>query len=259
VLEIVDFAAGDLGRALRDALDEALTRWPVPIGSPAVLLAGLEAALRTPLGPLTGDRALCDLPRRDRLDELAFELPVAGGNQPTGTVDLPAVADLLADHLPADDPLGAYPARLRDPSVAGAFRGFLTGSLDVVARFADPDGSARYFVMDYKTNVLGDERSTLSTWDYRPEALAAAMERAHYPLQALLYLAALHRYLRWRVADYDADRHLGGALYLFVRGMTGPGGPQVDGSPCGVYAWRPSTALVVGLSDLLDEGGTGDN
>ncbi len=25
------------------------------------------------------------------------------------------------------------------------------------------------------------------------------MERAHYPLQALLYLVALHRYLRWRL------------------------------------------------------------
>ena len=48
------------------------------------------------------------------------------------------------------------------------------------------------------------------------------MERAHYPLQALLYLAALHRYLRGRLPDYDADRHLAGVLYLFLRGMTGP-------------------------------------
>jgi exodeoxyribonuclease V beta subunit len=81
------------------------------------------------------------------------------------------------------------------------------------------------------------------------------MERAHYPLQALLYLAALHRYLRGRLPDYDADRHLAGVLYLFLRGMTGSGTPRVDGQPCGVFAWRPPTQLVEALSDLLDRGG----
>ena len=43
---------------------------------------------------------------------------------------------------------------------------------------------------------------------------------AHYPLQALLYVVALHRYLRWRLRGYDPDVHLGGVLYLFVRGMS---------------------------------------
>ena len=56
------------------------------------------------------------------------------------------------------------------------------------------------------------------------------MVAAHYPLQALLYAVALHRYLRWRLPGYDPDAHLGGVLYLFVRGMsatdpaTGPDG-----------------------------------
>ena len=56
------------------------------------------------------------------------------------------------------------------------------------------------------------------------------MQRAHYPLQALLYTVALHRYLRWRLPDYDPDRHLAGVLYLFLRGMAGPDTPRVDGS-----------------------------
>ena len=46
------------------------------------------------------------------------------------------------------------------------------------------------------------------------------MVAAHYPLQALLYTVALHRYLRWRLPGYDPDAHLGGVLYLFVRGMS---------------------------------------
>ena len=75
---------------------------------------------------------------------------------------------------------------------------------------------------------------------------------AHYPLQALLYSVALHRLLRWRQPGYDPDRHLGGVLYLFVRGMAGPDTPRVDGVPCGVFSWRPPEALVAELSDLLD-------
>jgi exodeoxyribonuclease V beta subunit len=67
-----------------------------------------------------------------------------------------------------------------------------------------------------------------------------------------LYTAALHRYLRWRVPDYAPERNLAGVLYLFIRGMTGPDTPVVDGSPCGVFAWRPPAALVEALSDVLD-------
>ena len=80
------------------------------------------------------------------------------------------------------------------------------------------------------------------------------MERAHYGLQALLYTVALHRYLRWRLPGYDPDRHLGGVRYLFLRGMTGPDTPVVDGTPCGVFDWRPPGALVAALSDVLDRG-----
>jgi exodeoxyribonuclease V beta subunit len=78
---------------------------------------------------------------------------------------------------------------------------------------------------------------------------------SHYPLQLLLYTAALHRYLRWRLPGYDPDRNLGGGVYLFVRGMCGPETPVVDGSPCGVLSWRPPTSLVVALSALLDGAG----
>ena len=71
-----------------------------------------------------------------------------------------------------------------------------------------------------------------------------------------LYTAALHRFLRWRLPGYDPTRNLAGVLYLFLRGMTGPGTPTVAGKPCGVFAWEPSKALVEELSDVLDRGGS---
>ena len=73
------------------------------------------------------------------------------------------------------------------------------------------------------------------------------MERSHYHLQALLYTAALHRYLRWRLPGYDPDRHLGRRAV--------PVHPRHDGrhaGVAGVFAWRPPAALVVALSDVLD-------
>ena len=116
-----------------------------------------------------------------------------------------------------------------------------------------PPGSDqhRYVVVDYKTNKLGDPERPLTALDYTPALMTEAMLHSHYPLQALLYSVVLHRYLRWRLADYDPERHLGGILYLYVRGMCGPETPEVDGQPCGVFAWHPPAAMVLELSDLL--------
>jgi exodeoxyribonuclease V beta subunit len=74
------------------------------------------------------------------------------------------------------------------------------------------------------------------------------MDRAHYHLQAILYMTALHRFLRWRLPGYDPDRDLAGVLYLFVRGMTG----AADGT--GIHAWRPPPGLISALSDALEDG-----
>jgi exodeoxyribonuclease V beta subunit len=67
-------------------------------------------------------------------------------------------------------------------------------------------------------------------------------------------MVALHRYLRWRLRGYDPEVHLGGVLYLFLRGMSGPRTPAVGGVPCGVFSWRPPTALVTDMSELFEVG-----
>ena len=74
---------------------------------------------------------------------------------------------------------------------------------------------------------------------------------AHYPLQALLYGVALHRFLRWRLPGYSPERHLGGALYLFVRGMCGPATPTSTACRAACSAGHRRPALTVALSDLL--------
>jgi exodeoxyribonuclease V beta subunit len=250
VLEATDFAAGDLRAELSERVADSLARRRVDVGEPAHVVGGLAAALETPLGPLADELRLRDVRRADRLDELTFELPLAGGDDPTGRVTLGAVGSALATLLPAGDPLAAYAGRLGDPNLRERVRGYLTGSLDLVARL--PDG--RFAVADYKTNWLAGPGEALSAWHHRPEALAAEMRRAHYALQALLYTTALHRYLRWRLRGYAPERHLAGVFYLFLRGMTGADVPRVGAAPCGVFAWRPPAELVTALSDVLDRG-----
>jgi exodeoxyribonuclease V beta subunit len=251
IFEGADLTAADLHGELTAHAREQLVHYPVPGVEAEQLAVALLPAARTPLGPLAGGLRLADIAPRDRLAELDFELPLAGGDTPGPVVALGAVAPLLRRHLPADDPLRSYPdafAELAEQTL----RGYLTGSIDAVLRLP----GQRFAVVDYKTNWLGpmgpEGREPLTSAHYAPPRLAEAMIAAHYPLQALLYSVALHRYLRWRLPGYTPERHLGGVLYLFVRGMCGPDTPTVDGVPCGVFSWAPPAALVLELSRLLD-------
>jgi exodeoxyribonuclease V beta subunit len=251
VFERCDFAAPDLDGALAASFAEETGRGgAVDLGDRAVVLGGLRAAIETTLGPLVDGLRLRDIGRRDRVDELTFELPLVGGDRPTSVLTVEAIGSVLSAQLPASDPMRSYAASLADPVLASEVRGYLTGSIDLVLRTTD----GRYAVVDYKTNRLAPAGEELTAWHYRPEAVLDAMFRSHYPLQALLYTVALHRYLRWRQPGYSAETHLAGILYLFVRGMVGASTPVVDGQPCGVFSWRPPAALVEALSDLFDRG-----
>lgn len=254
LLELVDLAAGDPAAEVASAL-AAGPAWASPLGTDRELVAaGLAAALATPLGDLHGGAPLAGIARADRLDELGFELPVAGGDR-AGSAAVPtgAIAEVIRRHLPAGDPLAGYPDQLADPVLATELRGYLTGSIDLVWRRPGPAGRPRWHLADHKTNRLGS--GELTAWDYRPEALDAEMRRRHYPLQALLYLVALHRYLRWRQPGYDVG-DLGAVSYLFLRGMVGPGAPAVRGRVAGVWSWAVPPGLVTDLDELLATGVT---
>ncbi|KQW48057.1 exodeoxyribonuclease V subunit beta [Nocardioides sp. Root1257] len=246
VLEHTDPDAPDLRAELLGHIDEQLGWWPVDLDREE-LADALVAVCDSPLGPLAGT-TLRQLPLTDRLREMDFELPLGG---PAGDTVLGAIGPLLERHLPPGDPVRAYADSLAGPLGEQTLRGYLTGSVDVVLRLRTEAGP-RYLVVDYKTNWLGPMDEPLTAHSYRPEALDAAMGHSDYPLQALLYAAVLHRFLRWRQPGYDPAVHLGGVLYLYLRGMCGPDTPLVDGAPCGVFAWQPPVALVEELSDLLD-------
>jgi exodeoxyribonuclease V beta subunit len=233
VLEHTDFASTTLATDLHERCTEALRYRPLPVEG-AMLAEGLVGALTAPLGGPVGPTRLVDLPRTDRLDELSFDMPLA-------RLSAARVASVLLEHLPADDRLRPWAERAADGGLAVDVAGMVTGSIDLVAR--TPDG--RFWLADYKTNRLRDT-------DYDEPAMAAAMTTNGYPLQATLYLVALHRYLRWRLGgSYEPGRQLLGAAYLFVRGMD-PDRPAADNR--GVFWWRPPVAAIDAVDRLLAVG-----
>jgi len=245
VLENVDFAADDLQTQLESQCAQRLAYRPLDI-SPEHLAHGLSQAIHAPLGGPLKELRLRDLTRADRLDEMDFFLPL-GDLRPS------QIGATLAATLAPEDPLRSWAEGLAGTGNFSSefnfdIRGRLTGSIDLTLRVKDEQsGHHRFWVADYKSNRLPEPS------DYRGQDLIDAMAHHNYPLQAILYLVALHRYLRWRVKGYDPDRHLGGAAYLFLRGMDPSHQPE---AAAGVAWWTPGMRAIVAVDHLLTQHGS---
>ncbi len=241
-LEAVDLSAEPraLAGALQHELATRATRAAMPVDVER-LTAGLLATLATPLDPIMPGVALRDIPPRDRVPELVFELPVADTHARVAVADLAAAVTAA---LAPDDPYRTAFATLTERVDRTRFAGWLAGIVDLALRTSD----GRYLVADYKTNRLSD---ALGRPTYDSHTMHEAMRHGEYALQALLYLVGLHRILERRLPGYDPDTHLAGSAFLFVRGMAGLDTPVRDGVRDGVSMWRPASAAVLAADAVL--------
>ena len=111
---------------------------------------------------------------------------------------------------------------------------YLTGAIDLVYQH-----EGKFYIADYKSNFLGSQLE-----DYSQQAIESNMQQEGYFFQAALYLIALHRFLAVRQPDYQPARHLGGAVYLYLRGMQA-------GQAAGIYHWQPDPDWIVRLDKLM--------
>jgi len=134
-----------------------------------------------------------------------------------------------------DDALTAaiLPAVPRPRLRGNAVNGMLKGFIDLVFCYQE-----RYYVLDYKSNRLGENEGA-----YREKAMEKAMLEHRYDLQYVLYTLALHRLLKARLPGYDYRRHMGGAVYLFLRGVNDKGQ--------GVYMDKPPQSLIESLDETF--------
>ena len=219
LMERLDFPSAD-GEALAAEVDRQLQHYGFEREWQSVVETLVGKILDTRLGDENGF-CLRDVQATKRLIELEFHFRV-------DSLEAGPLNQFLRDYWRA----GAPPAPLDFDRV----QGFMTGFIDLIV-----EQRGRYYVIDYKSNHLGNRPS-----DYGRDALARAMLEHRYDLQYLIYVVALHRYLRYRVPDYDYDSHFGGVFYLFVRGMEG-----ASGSRNGVFRDRPASLALEALDNLL--------
>jgi exodeoxyribonuclease V beta subunit len=208
----------------REPLERALLRQGLA-ATPAHLAQTARLVSRALNARLPGDVRLCTLSASMQIREMAFHFRL----RPTR---IDAVYALLDAH--------GYP-RARKPAQA-TLDGLMHGFIDLVYR----DAAGRHYVLDYKTNRLPG---------YDPESLRRAIRRQDYDLQYLIYLVALRRWLKLRRgADYDDARDLGGAVYLFLRGidLREDEGIDAEASRSGVHIDPVSPALLSALDALFD-------
>jgi exodeoxyribonuclease V beta subunit len=267
ILERLDYRQSSLEPAPLALIRQELERAGLAGELAEPLAAGLERVRLTPVGGALGHFRLAELTLQERLNEMNFDLPLAVPREPvgasgfSGAAESPRVRAAALARCFHDHPGGlfeaGYGARLATLDIAA--RGFLTGSIDLVFR-----QGARWWVLDWKSNWLGERDPSGSILacgpaHYGREAMADLMAASHYPLQAHLYLVALHRYLRWRVPDYDPRRHLGGYVYVFLRGVPGATAAAeamaaaTDTVP-GMLVERPPLQRLLALDALLRDG-----
>lgn len=250
VYEVLDFAAPDLEDRIREAVAEHVIGQTLA-GHRRAIEEAVALSLRTPLGPMLGGRALDSFGSADKLAEMDFEM---GLESLTKGVKVNSFGRALADLLPSSDPLAAYARVLAGDSFKIPLAGLINGSIDALLRIHTDDGP-RLFITDYKTNRLDREDDRRLIDAYEPSRLMEAMEHHHYPLQALIYGTAVHRWLKWRAPGVDPDSAVAGVAYFFIRGMVGGDTPvDAQGRSFGVFTWEPPRGLWSALSDALAGG-----
>ena len=150
----------------------------------------------------------------------------------THQVDVVAMDKLVCRHT--------WQQQERPQADAQQLHGMLKGYIDLLV-----EHQGQYFVVDWKSNYLGEDASA-----YSHSALRDALLHKRYDMQYILYILALHRLLKSRLPNYEYDLHVGGAVYVFLRGTDNP-------ETQGLLMDKPPKALIEGLDSLFqgDRGG----
>ena len=182
----------------------------------------LKRIANIPLGGPLGKFKMKNLNSKSSIKELKFDIPICHKDNPISTLELSSIFREDTQNRYGS----SYINKLLGLNIYSS--GFLTGSIDQV--FADnPDHAiAKWWVLDWKSNwienLLAKEKgSYCGPSNYSISSMDEEMYQHHYPLQAHIYLLALHRFLNWRLPNYSPQKHLGGYVYVFLRGI-----PDID-------------------------------
>ncbi|MDD2309112.1 MAG: exodeoxyribonuclease V subunit beta [Desulfuromonadaceae bacterium] len=192
---------------------------------PAVssMVAEITSACIIPDHP---DFALSQLKKDDWQAEMEFYLPIKQL--------APDTLRSLFEGVLDEDIFGDYYDLLSRLSFRQS-RGMLQGFIDLVFTH-----NGRFYILDWKSNHLGMKLS-----DYTQDTMHKSMCQSAYILQYHLYTLALDRLLKLRLPDYNYEKHFGGALYLYLRGIS------ADSPMNGIYLGRPLPEFILRAGEVI--------
>lgn len=120
------------------------------------------------------------------------------------------------------------------------FKGYMNGSLDLVAKF-DTETGPKFYMIDYKSNYLGNSFS-----QYTQQKILKSIFESRYDVQILFYSLALYRFLKTTLPNFSYEKDFGGVMYLYLRGMN-----SFDTKSPGQFYVKPSEALIDRLDRLF--------
>ncbi|MEE4637585.1 MAG: exodeoxyribonuclease V subunit beta [Wenzhouxiangella sp.] len=211
----------DQPQRLRQEIAHRLARrgWDGWVGA---LETWLHALVQAPIDLGPTELCLRDLERRANRYRPELEFWLAAEHVDAGAVDA-----LVSRHT-----LGGC---RRKPFEPRELNGVLHGFIDLVF-----EHQGRWYVADYKSNWLGPDAAA-----YTAARMTDGVLTHRYDMQYALYTLALHRLLKHRLgAGYRPEHHLGGAVYLFLRGCDNP-------TTRGVFFEPASPTLVTALDRLF--------
>ncbi len=116
---------------------------------------------------------------------------------------------------------------------ASTISGYMKGYIDLLFNHDD-----KYYILDYKSNYLGDSWS-----DYSEASLQEEILHSDYDLQYHIYSVAVHRMLKNSLPDYNFNTYFGGVIYLFLRGIN-PENPTT-----GIFFSQPDESTISKLDE----------
>lgn len=242
IFELLDFAADD--SVINDIVCRQLSLAHLDKGDDETVKAKqditvgmVENVLKAELK--AGDKTvkLSNITAKQKLAEMSFDFPL---NSQGNNDKINSIRKVLEDawrNEAEDSDERIFLNRLQswESTIPG---GFMTGSIDLMF-----EQGGKYYVLDWKSNRLN-----CTSDGFKRDGLVAEMASHSYFLQYLIYTVAVHRYLGQCIEDYDYDRHCGGVLYLFLRGIDQSGDSNTQN---GIYYTKPKKDLIEKLSVAL--------
>ena len=213
IIEKFNFQS-DTDKILEEIIIKELLYFNIDISFTNIVLKGIKRIINTPLGNKLNNIKLKDISEKNIIKELKYNLALTSNDKLIRSADIGKSFLIDSQYEFGKE----YADEINKLDIYS--KGFHTGCIDCIIPVGENIEESKWWIIDWKSNFISQNETNESfPHNYNDETMKKEMHKHHYPLQAHLYLLALHRYLKWRLSNYSPEKSLGGYIYVFIRGL----------------------------------------